>query len=541
MTTTLQPPSVGEPLAPRTRRPTVRQRQVLQPDIEDLEDEVEEQRDTDTPRRIGALRISDVLAIVGAVLASLSLTIIIYSFLAPVGGVLGFFVTAYVLFLASYAILVSLDESMPTVRDRVVLIFVHSLAITVFVTLVFIVLFATFRGLEALPHWNFFTQDMSLAGPLDPLSDGGIIHAITGTLIQIGIALVITIPLGLTTAVFLNEIPGPFSRFVRTIVEAMTALPSIVAGLFIYATFILILGIGKSGFAASLAISVMMLPIMIRASDVVLRLVPSTLKEASLGLGANNWHTMWHVTLPTARSGLVTAIILATARGIGETSPVLLTSGFTAAFNGDPFHGPMVSLPLAIFQFVKSPEPSMIARGFGTAAVLMLLVITLFVIARVIGGQTVAKREKARDRRKRMVSDAKFFAVWVGQRTVRLARSVKVTAVEGTKLVRQQIADRTGATGPTATPTKTAATRRAAVESERRKARAAYERAEIRAAGSAPKSRGSKRTLTFEEYLERYPTATQAKATPPSDITPEAAADPAPRPVRRKKPESGDS
>jgi phosphate transport system permease protein len=218
---------------------------------------------------------------------------------------------------------------------------------------------------------------------------------------------------GLTTAIFLNEIPGAFTRFVRTIVEAMTALPSIVSGLFIYATAILMLGLNKSGLAAALAISVMMLPIMIRAADVVLRLVPSTLKEASLGLGANNWNTMWRVTLPTARSGLVTAIILATARGIGETSPVLLTSGFTAAFNADPLHGPMVSLPLAIFQFVKSPEPTMIARGFGTAAVLMIIVVSLFLVARAIGGQTVAKKVKARERREQWKRDVREIAAAV--------------------------------------------------------------------------------------------------------------------------------
>jgi phosphate transport system permease protein len=233
---------------------------------------------------------------------------------------------------------------------------------------------------------------------LDPLSDGGILHAIAGSLIQITIALIITIPLGLTTALFLNEISGKFARFVRTIVEAMTALPSIVAGLFIYASVILLFGVDKSGFAASLAISVMMLPIMIRSADVVLRLVPSTLKEASIGLGAGQWQTVWRVILPTSRSGLVTAIILATARDIGETSPVLLTSGFTAGLNLDPFHGPMVSLPLAIFEFVKSPEPTMIARGFGTAAVLMFIVLLLFVIARIIGGQTITKKEKRAER-----------------------------------------------------------------------------------------------------------------------------------------------
>jgi phosphate transport system permease protein len=244
---------------------------------------------------------------------------------------------------------------------------------------------------------------MQEAGPLDPLTKGGVVHAIAGSLIQISIALAITIPLGLAAAVYLNEIPGRFSRFVRTIVEAMTALPSIVAGLFIFATAILMFGVPKSGFAASLAISVMMLPIMIRSADVVLRLVPQTLKEASIGLGASQWKTVWNVVLPTSRSGLTTSIILATARGIGETSPVLLTSGFTAALNVNPLADPMVSLPLAIFQFVKSPEPTMIARGFGTAAVLMVLVLTLFVIARWVGGMTPEKSARARTRRAAMI------------------------------------------------------------------------------------------------------------------------------------------
>jgi phosphate transport system permease protein len=385
-----------------------------EPEITDPQDDV--------PRQIGALRVSDVLSMAGAILASLSMTTVIFTTLAPVGGVIGFLVIAYIFFLITYALLVSLDEKWTIVRDRVVSVAIHSLAVIVFATLVYIVAFAVIRGAEVLPHLNFFSQDMSLTGPLDPVTQGGVIHAIVGTLIQISIALVITIPLGLTTAVFLSEVPGPFSRFVRTIVEAMTALPSIVAGLFIYATFILIFGLDKSGFAASLAITVMMLPIMIRASDVVLRLVPSTLKEASIGLGADNFRTMWQVTLPTARSGLVTAIILATARGIGETSPVLLTSGFTASMNADPFHGPMVSLPLAVFQFVKSPEPTMIARGFGTAATLMLLVVVLFVIARIIGSDTVAKKDRRRAVRQRIGQNIAFYVVSTARAVARFFR-----------------------------------------------------------------------------------------------------------------------
>lgn len=342
-------------------------------------------KDFEERRIIHGFRIRDWLYAAGSLVAAISSTAFLFGQILPFSGALAFTLITYVLFLTIFALLVSLDDNGQAVMDRMVSLIVGSLALLVFGTLVFIVVFTVARGSAALSNWNFFTQDMALAGPLDPLNQGGITHAIVGSLTQIAIALVITVPLGIITAVYLNEIQSKFSRFVRTMVEAMTALPSIVAGLFIYATAILLLGVQKSGFAAALAISVMMLPIMIRASDVVLRLVPSTLKEASLGLGASTFKTTMNVTLPTARSGLTTAIILATARGVGETSPVLLTSGFTAALNLDPSQGPMVSLPLAIFEFVKSPEPTMIARGFGTAAVLMLLVLVLFALARVLG------------------------------------------------------------------------------------------------------------------------------------------------------------
>jgi phosphate transport system permease protein len=370
----------------------------------------------ETKRTLGGIRIGDLLSIVGAAVAAFALAFVFANQIAPITGGLAFFILWYVLFVALYSLIVSIDDTKTFVVDRVIAVVVTSVAVLLFSVLAFVIVFVIGRGSEALPYLNFYTQDMEKAGPLDPLTDGGVIHAIAGTLIQITIALAITIPLGIAAAVYLNEIPGRFSRFVRTIVEAMTALPSIVAGLFIFATAILMFGVPKSGFAASLAISVMMLPIMIRSADVVLRLVPQTLKEASIGLGASQWKTVWNVVLPTSRSGLTTSIILATARGVGETSPVLLTSGFTAALNVNPLDSPMVSLPLAIFQFVKSPEPTMIARGFGTAAVLMVLVLTLFVIARIIGGMTPEKSARARIRR------AEFIA-----RLARAPRSLSAT------------------------------------------------------------------------------------------------------------------
>ncbi|MBK3578389.1 phosphate ABC transporter permease PstA [Streptomyces sp. MBT65] len=353
----------------------------------------------DVPRRIGGPTRSGVLALCGAAVSGLCVSVLLFGELAPFSGALGFAVTWYVVFLTVYGVLTGLEENGQAVRDRVMTVVLWTAAGLLFAALAMVVGFTLWRGREALTYVNFFHQDMQAAGPLDPLGVGGIAHAMVGTLLMITIALLITVPLGLACAVYLNQIPGRFSRFVRTIVEAMTALPSIVAGLMVYAVWVLQLGMEKSGLAAGFAISVMMLPIVIRAADVVLRLVPGTLTEAAEALGAPRWRTVWHVVLPTARSGLATAVILGTARGIGETSPVLLTAGFTAATNYDPLHGPMISLPLAVFSFVRSPEPAMIARGFGAAAVLMALVLVLFVIARVIGGRGPGQQTRAQARR----------------------------------------------------------------------------------------------------------------------------------------------
>lgn len=362
-------------------------------------------------RALIRLRATDLYAVVGAAASALSLTWLLFAWLLPFNGAVGFVVLAYGLFLLIYALLVSFDEDGPAVVDRIAAAVVRSMGVLLVVILAFVVVYALVEGRKALVHLNFFTQDMKLAGPLEPLSVGGALHAAAGTLIMITIALLITVPAGLVCAVFLTEVPGGYARFVRTIVEAMTALPSIVAGLFIYATVILGLGLSQSGLAAGLALSVMMLPIIIRAADVVIRLVPGTLREASYAMGTSRWRTVWHVVLPTCRSGLTTAVILGTARGIGETSPVLLTAGYTNDLNLNPLHDPMVSLPLVTFEFVKSPEPNMISRGFGTAALLMTLVLLLFVAARIVGGRGPGQLSRRQEHRRVLASrrDARRF------------------------------------------------------------------------------------------------------------------------------------
>jgi phosphate transport system permease protein len=229
---------------------------------------------------------------------------------------------------------------------------------------------------------------------------GGVLHAIVGSLEQLGMATLIAVPLGVTAALFLSEIGGGFARLVRTIVEAMTALPDLIAGLFIYASLILTVGLGKSGFCASVAIAVTMMPIVARASEVVLRLVPGTLKEASYALGTSQWRTVWNVVLPTARSGLATAVVLAMARGIGETAPVLLVAGYTKELNVNLFSGPQTSLPLFIYNAVHVlGTPAYVARGFGAGFVLVVVVLALFTIARRIGGSAPGELTKRQRRR----------------------------------------------------------------------------------------------------------------------------------------------
>ncbi|MFL2000027.1 phosphate ABC transporter permease PstA [Microbacterium sp. A1-JK] len=338
-------------------------------------------------RNLSKVRRDDILRVVGAAVAAIGAATWLSTQILPFEGALPFVLIAYALFVGFFVVLISFDDDKITIRDRVVAVLIHSGAVVLMLALAVVVVFTLFRGSDAFLQPNFWVQDLSLAGPLDPLNVGGMLHAAVGTLIMISIALAIAIPLGLLTAVCLAEFPSPFTRIVRTVCEAMTALPSIVCGLFIYATYILMFGFDKSGFAASLAITIMILPIIIRSADVVLRLVPQTLKEASLATGASQWATIWHVVLPTSKSGLMTAIVLGTARGIGETSPVLLTAGYTTFYNFNPFSGPMVSLPFATFTLVKSPEATQIARGFGAAAVLMVLVFVLFLLARIIGGR----------------------------------------------------------------------------------------------------------------------------------------------------------
>ena len=370
------------------------------------------------PRSIATFGRREALAAVGAAVSAFATTALLFGRLTALEGRFGSVLVFLVVYVATYAATVSITDNRPAVIDRVMTVLLSAAAAIALFALFSVIVFVLWRGREALGHVNFFTTDLSSTGPLDPLDKGGIIHAVVGTLIMTAISLVLTVPLGIACAVYLNETGGKATGLVRTIVTAMTALPSILAGLFIFATWILIFGYERSGLAASIAMSIMMLPIIIRSADVVLRLVPGNLREAAQALGAPTWRTVWHVVLPTARSGLTTSVILGVARGVGETAPVLLTAGFTSTLNSNPTAGPMVSLPLAAFELVRSPQPSQIARGFATAAVLMVLVLVLFSIARVLGGRPAGHQSKRHAARAMQASAADLERVqkWSGVR-----------------------------------------------------------------------------------------------------------------------------
>lgn len=325
-----------------------------------------------------------------AVVGSTSLAWLLGTRVLPFGSATEAALLAVPVFLLLYAVAVRAAEDWAAARDRLAAAVLALCAAALVAALLAVVTFTAVRGWRAVVHTSFWTQTTARTGPDDPLDRGGVLAAVVGTLEQVGIATLVSVPLGLATAVYLHEVGGRLARVVRTVVDAMSAIPGIVAGLFVFAVVVLTLGFSRCGLAAALALSVEMLPVVTRTAEVVLRLVPEPLREASYALGSTQWQTVRRVVLPSARAGLVTAVLLGVARVIGETAPVLLTSGFTAELNGDPAHGPQVSLPLFVFTQVRYPLDNAIARAFGAALVLLVVVVVLFTTARLLGRKRLA-------------------------------------------------------------------------------------------------------------------------------------------------------
>lgn len=239
------------------------------------------------------------------------------------------------------------------------------------------------RGARGI-NWEFFSETSRGA-----ITGGGAQHAIVGTLIITACAVVISVPIGIMAAIYMNEYGrGPLRRALTFFVDVMTGIPSIVAGLFAYALFELFFGPGiQMGIMGSIALSVLMIPIVIRSAEEVLKIVPNHLREASYALGTPKWKTIVKVVLPTSFAGLVTGVMLATARIIGETAPLLVTTGVVTSLNTNPFQGRMQNLAVYAYNEYRSPgvmKQASYDRAWAAALTLIVIVMILNVIARLV-------------------------------------------------------------------------------------------------------------------------------------------------------------
>jgi phosphate transport system permease protein len=353
------------------------------------------------PRRPRQHTLADIGTFAACLLSATALCWLAFARLTDGSGWLGFIAATYVVFLFMFAVATHDRLGWLVAKDRLATVIVTTASVILFIPLVWLVLYVVSRGLTALRP-SFLVNDMEGTGPTDPSTAGGGLHAIVGTIEQVGIALLISLPLGMACAVFLNESRSRWRRPVRIVVDAMSGLPSIVAGVFIFAVFILpnqghIPLLSFNGFMAGLALTMIMLPPITRTVEVVLRLVPDGLREASLAMGASRSRTVWSVVLPTARTGVTTAVVLGVARTVGETAPLLFTAFGSVYFNANPFSGTQESLPLFVWRYVRDPSQASIERGFAGGLMLLILVIGLFALARYIGRDR-SRRTSARSR-----------------------------------------------------------------------------------------------------------------------------------------------
>jgi phosphate transport system permease protein len=242
------------------------------------------------------------------------------------------------------------------------------------------------RGIGGL-SLGIFTTDMAVTASDAPLNEGGLIHAIVGTLYIVVIASLISVPIGVLTALYLTEIKGKAAGTVRFFVQAMSGIPSIVAGLFIYAVWMIALGNQYSAFAGAMALAILMVPTVARTSEEVLKLIPNDLREAGLAMGGTQWRTVAMIVIPAAQSGLITAVILGVARVAGETAPLLLTMGGADALNLNPFDGNSSAIPFYVWKnFLLGTETS-IDRAWAGVLVLMIIVLFFFSLTRFLSGR----------------------------------------------------------------------------------------------------------------------------------------------------------
>jgi phosphate transport system permease protein len=340
---------------------------------------------SDKPRRQRKLTGEDLAAATLAVIAGGAATWTLRVVLGW-GGVLGTLLWWYLGALVVFYVLTRDRTDSEQALDRIVTLLVWSAGVVVSAVLTWMIVFLVVKGIPALTG-GFFTEDMSKVGPLTP--GGGVKHSMIGTLEQVGLATLVAVPISVLTAVYLHEIGGRLSKPVRFIVDAMSGLPSIIAGLLVFTVWVD--GRGFSGIAGAAALAVLMIPTVTRATEEILRTIPDTLREGALALGAPQWRLIVKVVIPTALAGIVTAAILGVARAVGETAPMLLTSFGSDSTNTNPFSGAQSDLPLFVWKLIRLPYERQVERGWSGALVLVILVLILFVTARTIANRNQRK------------------------------------------------------------------------------------------------------------------------------------------------------
>lgn len=379
-------------------------------------------------RRPSDLTPADLVTGAASVASALALSWVVFGRLTDGVGWFPFLLVSYVVFLGLFALVTADRLGRLVAIDRVATVLIATAAGVLLIPLLWLVGFVVVKGLPALRP-SFFVHDLGGVTASDPATAGGGAHALVGTLEMVALALVLSVPLGMATAVFLNETRSRLRRPVRIFVDAMSGLPSVVAGLFIFAVLIIpfadttVAGehvFGYNGFMAALALSMIMMPTIARTVEVVLRLVPSGLREAGLAMGSSKARVVWSVVLPTARSGLATAVVLGIARAVGETAPLLFTAFGYDLLNAQPFDGPQDSLPLFVYKNIRKPSEASIDRGFAGALVLMIVVLCLFALARIIGRDRArsAGRRRRRGRGARIVAAEAATAMAAGTSSV---------------------------------------------------------------------------------------------------------------------------
>jgi phosphate transport system permease protein len=270
------------------------------------------------------------------------------------------------------------------IKDHVArMLFLSSFAIAL-IPLIWLLWVVVARGYYAVTQPGWWSH--SLRGVLPEQFTGGIYHALFGTLVQSGMAAIIAVPLGFMTAVYLAEYQSSrLARVTTFIVDVLAGLPSIVAALFIFSLWIATLGFQQSAFAVSLALVLLMLPVVVRSGEEMLKLVPNDLREASYALGVSKWKTIMRIVVPIAMPGIVSGVLLAIARVMGETAPVLVLVGYSRSINFNLFEGNMASLPLLIYTDLDNPEHAGFLRVWGAALTLIIVVAVVYLLAAAAG------------------------------------------------------------------------------------------------------------------------------------------------------------